>query len=145
MDEDHQEGCINLRFRDTLTSTLKIATKHPAKYCGVSVSTLKHGKTMATLGQLCPELCALAQKKGGVHTQHSRPHRQRLSNYAYCMAQIESMGAEGLFAACKGVRCAKKAKNSASKEKAGTIGNTITTKRFAGSRLTCVCKSRNIF
>jgi len=47
-----------------------------------------------------------------------------------------------IFAICKGQRSPKKAKNSASREQAGTIGRSIVVKRFANSRLTCVCKSR---
>ena len=47
-----------------------------------------------------------------------------------------------IFAMCKGERTRKKAKNGFSKEQAGSIGNTIVTKRFSNSRLTCVCKSR---
>lgn len=47
-----------------------------------------------------------------------------------------------VFSICKGERTAKKAKNTFSKEQAGTIGSIIVTKRFSNSRLTCVCKSR---
>ena len=46
-----------------------------------------------------------------------------------------------MFTMGKGQPQPKKAKNSASKEQAGTIGRTIVVKRFDGSRLTCVCKS----
>lgn len=48
-----------------------------------------------------------------------------------------------IFAMCKGERTRKKAKNTFSKEEAGTCGNIIVTKRFRNSRLTCVCKTRN--
>ncbi len=48
-----------------------------------------------------------------------------------------------IFATCKGERTRKKAKNTFSKEEAGTCGNIIVTKRFRNSRLTCVCKTRN--
>lgn len=47
-----------------------------------------------------------------------------------------------IFFAGKGVRSPKKAKNRASSEEMGTIGNRIVVKRFANSRMTCVCKSR---
>lgn len=47
-----------------------------------------------------------------------------------------------MFAIGKGQSSAKKAKNGFSKEEAGTIGNSIRVKRFEGSRLTCVCKSK---
>lgn len=42
----------------------------------------------------------------------------------------------------QGVRQQKKVKNRASSEEMGTIGRRIVVKRFAGSRVTCVCKSR---
>ena len=45
----------------------------------------------------------------------------------------------------KGVRIRKRVKNTFSKEEFGTCGTYITTKRFANSRLTCVCKSRNFY
>ena len=45
----------------------------------------------------------------------------------------------------KGVRIRKRAKNTFSKEEAGTCGTYIATKRFSNSRLTCVCKSRNMY
>lgn len=48
---------------------------------------------------------------------------------------------EKMFAMGKGQPQPKKAKNSFSREQAGTIGRTIVVKRFEGSRLTCVCKS----
>lgn len=42
----------------------------------------------------------------------------------------------------QGVRQPKKAKNKVSSEKMGTVARRIVVKRFAGSRVTCVCKSR---
>lgn len=47
-----------------------------------------------------------------------------------------------MFYAGQGVRQPKKAKNKVSSEQAGTVGRRITVKRFDGSMLTCVCKSR---
>lgn len=47
-----------------------------------------------------------------------------------------------IFFAGQGVRSPKKAKNRASSETMGTIGSRIVVKRFANSRMTCVCKSR---
>ena len=47
-----------------------------------------------------------------------------------------------IFRAGMGSRTCKKAKNNFSKEEAGTIGNCLTVKRFRGSRLTCVCKTK---
>ncbi len=48
-----------------------------------------------------------------------------------------------MFNLGKGQSTKKKAKNSFSKEEAGTIGTHIKTMRFDGSRLTCVCKTRS--
>ena len=45
----------------------------------------------------------------------------------------------------KGKRMQKKVHNTFSKEEFGTCGTYIATKRFANSRLTCVCKSRNLY
>lgn len=47
-----------------------------------------------------------------------------------------------MFFAGQGVRSPKKAKNRASSEAMGTIGRRIVVKRFANSRVICVCKSR---
>ena len=47
-----------------------------------------------------------------------------------------------IFFAGKGVRSTKRVKNTASSEAMGTIGCRIVVKRFANSRMTCVCKSR---
>lgn len=66
--------------------------------------------------------------------------RVRLETMADDMSMLES--GRKIFAICKGQRSPKKAKNSASREQAGTIGRSIVVKRFANSRLTCVCKSR---
>lgn len=50
-----------------------------------------------------------------------------------------------IFAECKTGRTQKRVKNRFSTEQAGTCGTYIATKRFANSRLTCVCKSRNLY
>lgn len=68
--------------------------------------------------------------------------RDRQRVYRETMAEPILMESRGrMFREGQGVRSPKKAKNRASKEQAGTIGRTIVTKRFDGSRLTCVCKS----
>lgn len=96
---------------------------------------------MATLAQLCPELGAIAAKGGNDHYQH-RPNRQCLSNYALCMRDLERLGTDGIFASCKGVRSAKKARNTASTEKAGRVGDSIATKRFCDSHVTHVYRTK---
>lgn len=49
-----------------------------------------------------------------------------------------------MFYAGKGVRNPKRAKNKVSSERAGSIRPHIVVKRFDGSRLTCVCKSKKV-
>jgi len=79
------------------------------------------------------------RKRGGmVETMGSSRQRVRRETMAETMG-IESRGE--IFNLGKGERSPKKAKNRASREQAGTIGRSITVKRFEGSRLTCVCKS----
>lgn len=74
------------------------------------------------------------------NTLKASRRRVRLETMADDMSMLES--GRKIFAICKGQRSPKKAKNSASREQAGTIGRSIVVKRFANSRLTCVCKSR---
>ena len=79
------------------------------------------------------------RKRGGMSCGSLERSRQQVRE------SLSAMGVEvkeRIFEECKGARSPKKAKNRASKEQAGTIGRTIVTKRFEGSRLTCVCKSR---
>lgn len=49
-----------------------------------------------------------------------------------------------MFYAGKGVRNPKRAKNKVSSERSGSIRPHIVVKRFDGSRLTCVCKSKKV-
>lgn len=74
------------------------------------------------------------------NTLKASRRRVRIGTMADDMPMLES--GRKIFAICKGQRSPKKAKNSASREQAGTIGCSIVVKRFANSRLTCVCKSR---
>lgn len=62
---------------------------------------------------------------------------------------LKYAGATEIFRAGMGSRTRKKPQISGSRTetahgKAGTIGNSITVKRFKGSRLTCVCKCKAI-
>ncbi len=50
-----------------------------------------------------------------------------------------------IFDTCKGKRTPKKARNTFSKEEFGTCGTCTKVMRFAGSRETCVYKSRNLY
>lgn len=74
------------------------------------------------------------------NTLKASRRRVRLETMADDMSMLES--GRKIFAICKGQRSPKKTKNRVSSEQAGTIGCSIVVKRFANSRLTCVCKSR---
>lgn len=80
--------------------------------------------------------------RGGSAGMSIERNRQmvRRETMADAMPVLES--GRRMFAMGKGQPQPKKAKNSVSREKAGTIGRSIVVKRFEGSRLTCVCKSR---
>lgn len=80
------------------------------------------------------------ERRGMVgRTMESDRRRVRRETMGDTMPVLES--GRKMFYECQGVRSPKKAKNSVSREQAGTIGRTIVVKRFEGSRLTCVCKS----
>lgn len=79
-------------------------------------------------------------KRRGVSGSSLGSDRKRV----YCETMSETIGIENrekMFFYGKGELQPKKAKNTFSREQAGTIGRVITVKRFQGSRLTCVCKS----
>ena len=82
-----------------------------------------------------------AERRGvSGRSMESDRSRVRRETMADTMPQLENRSR--MFNEGKGLLQPKKAKNSASREQAGTIGRTIVVKRFEGSRLTCVCKSR---
>lgn len=80
-------------------------------------------------------------ERRGVSRRSMESSRRRVQRetMADTMPQLENRSR--MFNEGKGQLQPKKAKNSASREQAGTIGRTIVVKRFEGSRLTCVCKS----
>lgn len=78
--------------------------------------------------------------KSGVGRFSLERDRKRVYSETYAQS-ISLERRDKMFAMGKGQPQPKKAKNTASSEKAGTIGRTIVVKRFEGSRLTCVCKS----
>lgn len=85
----------------------------------------------------------LRAERRGVSGRSMESDRRRV--YRETMAEpIMVESCRKMFAAGKGQLQPKKAKNSVSREQAGTIGRTIVVKRFAGSRLTCVCKVKQI-
>lgn len=79
------------------------------------------------------------RRVSGTNLEHDR-RRVHRETMGYDMPVLES--GRKMFAVGKGQLQPKKAKNTASSERAGTIGRTIVVKRFDGSRLTCVCKSK---
>lgn len=83
-----------------------------------------------------------ARREGCCETIESSRRRVRLATMAEDVFVLES--GRKMFAIGKGQRTPKKAKNRVSKERMGTVGRTIVTKRFDNSRLTCVCKSKII-
>ena len=79
--------------------------------------------------------------KSGVGRFSLERDRKRVYSETYAQS-ISLERRDKMFAMGKGQIQPKKAKNTASSEKAGTVGRKIVTKRFPNSRLTCVCKSR---
>jgi hypothetical protein len=79
---------------------------------------------------------------------HKSAEEQMQAYYLQQKKQAFTLGTQierNAFEIGKGTRIRKRAKNTFSKEEFGTCGTYITTKRFSNSRLTCVCKSRNIY
>lgn len=80
-------------------------------------------------------------QRKGVHELSLSASRRNVAQETMPEPMRKETRAE-IFFAGKGVRQPKKAKNRASSEAMGTIGRRIVVKRFANSRMTCVCKSR---
>ena len=68
--------------------------------------------------------------------------RRMARNYFECMESLKVMDGRQISMMCAGHRTKKKARNTFSREEAGTCGNMVTTKRFRNSRLICVCKTK---
>lgn len=81
------------------------------------------------------------EERNGVHELSLTASRRKVTQETMPESMRKETRAE-IFFAGKGVRSPKKAKNRASSEAMGTIGCRIVVKRFANSRMTCVCKSR---
>ena len=80
-------------------------------------------------------------QRKGVHELSLASSRRKVARETMAEPMPKETRAD-MFFACQGVRSPKKAKNRASSEAMGTIGRRIVVKRFANSRMTCVCKSR---
>ena len=96
-------------------------------------------KIMATLKDLCSNI---PQSVLRVQTDYELATRMQQS-YNKRMERLDVERA--IFEQCKHQRTQKRVRNTFSREEAGTCGCVTVTKRFAGSRLTCVCKSRNMY
>lgn len=96
---------------------------------------------LAELVRTMPESWARAAKK---ETLRSNGRKKTISNYQACMAELEKIGSEGLFAACKGAPCRKRCKNRVSTEREGRLGMRISVKRWSGSYITNTCRVVNI-
>ena len=79
---------------------------------------------------------------------HKSAEEQMQEYYLQQKKQAFTLGTpieRNAFEIGKGKRMQKKVHNSFSKEEFGTCGTYIATRRFSNSRLTCVCKSRNLY
>ena len=88
------------------------------------------------------------QKRRLHKLQHMSKEELMQAYYLQQKKQAFTLGTQierNAFEIGKGKRMQKKARNSFSKEEFGTCGTYIATKRFSNSRLTCVCKSRNLY
>ena len=80
-------------------------------------------------------------QRKGVHELSLASSRRKVARETMAEPMPKETRADMFFAG-QGVRSPKKAKNRASSEAMGTICRRIVVKRFANSRVTCVCKSR---
>lgn len=95
---------------------------------------------MSTLKELCNVPQALLIKQGlFVARQKAR------ESYLKRMERLEDEDGERMFQTCKGCRTAKKARNTFSREEAGTIGQTLREKRFTNSYMHVTYKTKNIY
>lgn len=89
----------------------------------------------------CRERELRRMQRKGVHELSIAASRRKVARETMAEPMPKETRAD-IFFAGQGVRSPKKAKNRASSEAMGTIGRRIVVKRFANSRVTCVCKSR---
>ena len=89
----------------------------------------------------CRERELRRMQRKGVHELSIAASRRKVARETMAEPMPKETRADMFFAG-QGVRSPKKAKNRASSEAMGTIGRRIVVKRFANSRMTCVCKSR---
>ena len=95
---------------------------------------------MSTLKELCnvPQLLLIKQ---GVFIARQKA----CESYQKRMKRLEAEDGERMFQTCKGSRNAKKARNTFSREEAGTIGQTLREKRFSNSYIHITFKTKNIY
>lgn len=104
---------------------------------GTRNQTIKDEKDMATLRDLCKDV---PQTIDRMAVERELLRRKNASFLKRMGALCEE---KNVFKQCQTRRPEKgKVKNRFSREEAGTIASVVVTKRFSGSRLTCVCKSK---
>ena len=152
---DSPHGAINLKIRTTMATLSELCATMPTEWVerderkernkaiGMSKKMAwklakreEHDRMMAYRER---ELRRM--KRNGVHELSFDGSRRKVAQETMPEPMRKETRAE-IFFAGKGVRQPKKAKNRASSEAMGTIGRRIVVKRFANSRMTCVCKSR---
>lgn len=151
---DSPHGAINLKIRTTMATLSELCAlptewvereerKERSKAIGVEkklawkLAKREEHDRMAAYRER--ELRRMQRK--GVHELSLTASRRNVARETMPEPMRKETRAD-IFFAGKGVRQPKKAKNRASSEAMGTIGRRIVVKRFANSRMTCVCKSR---
>ena len=151
---DSPHGAINLKIRTTMATLSELCAlptewvereerKERSKTIGMEKKMAwklakreEHDRMMAYR-----ERKRKREERNGVHELSLTASRRKVAQETMPEPMRKETRAE-IFFAGKGVRQPKKAKNRASSEAMGTIGRRIVVKRFANSRMTCVCKSR---
>ena len=152
---DSPHGAINLKIRTTMATLSELCATMPTEWVERE-ERKERNKAIGVEKKLAWKLAKREEHdRMAAYRERELRRMQRkgvheLSLTASCRnvareTMPEPMRKEtraDIFFAGKGVRQPKKAKNRASSEAMGTIGRRIVVKRFANSRMTCVCKSR---
>lgn len=151
---DSPHGAINFKIRTTM-ATLSELCALPTEWVERE-ERKEHNKAIGVEKKLAWKLAKREERdrkmayrerelrrmqRNGVHELSLTASRRNVARETMPEPMRKETRAE-IFFAGKGVRQPKKAKNRASSEAMGTIGCRIVVKRFANSRMTCVCKSR---
>ena len=82
------------------------------------------------------------RKRAKRKAQRARKREERAAAKKHVYNSICSESERTIFAACKGTRTPKKARNNVWSQQCGSMGNYIRTNRFENSYITIVTKSR---